>query len=177
MLAEIAISQPHAQLPLLRSPSVMYTSSRHTVPDIEPHLLALAEELIRSHLIPALTGRCSPSDSSYTRELLSLPPRLVGLGLINHDKFSLSQYQVSTSITKQLKNPEYSLDCIRAKSEAHKHNNNSAKDASTAERSTLQSTLQRAMDLAQERGASSCTMAWIRCCLCFCLLRSSIQCL
>ena len=39
------------------------------------------EDTIRGKLIPLLTGRAAPGD--MVRELLALPPRLGGIGLIN----------------------------------------------------------------------------------------------
>ena len=163
LLADIAKSQPHAAYAAFTHGYVhKFSYLCRTVPDMD-HPLQLLEDHICSHLIPSLTGRGPPSDS--VRELLSLPARHGGLGLVNPAKTSHSQYQASTSISEPLKNLilaqnlEYPFDCIdaqiKAKSEAHKLNRDNAKDLATALRGTLSCTLQRAMDHAHEKGASS----------------------
>ena len=160
LLADIAKSQPHAAYAAFTHGYVhKFSYLCRTVPDME-HPLQLLEDHICSHLIPSLTGRGPPSDS--VRELLSLPARHGGLGLVNPTKTSHSQYQASTSISEPLKNlilAQYPFDCIdaqvKAKSEAHKLNRDNAKDLATALRGTLSCTLQRAMDHAHEKGASS----------------------
>ena len=103
----------------------------------------------------------------FTRRTTSAgtPARHGGLGLVNPAKNSRSRYQASTSISEPLKDiilaqiHEYPLDCIdaqvKAKSEVHRLNRENVKDLATALRGTLSCILQRAMDLAQEKGASS----------------------
>ena len=133
-----------------------------TVPDVD-HALQPLEDHIRSQLIPAITGHSPPSDS--VRDLLSLPARLGGMGLVNPTKICSLQRQASVSIAAPLKeqvlaqNNEYSLDCIEsqveAKVEAQKHQRNNAKERASALKESSSNSLQRAMDLAQEKGASS----------------------
>ena len=163
LLADLAKSQPHATYAAFTHGYVhKFSYLCRTVPDTE-HSLQPLEDCVRSQLIPSLTGRSPPNDSIH--ELLSLPARHGGLGLVNPAKNSRSQYQASTSISEPLKDlilaqiHEYSLDCIdaqvKAKSKVHRLNCDNAKDLATALRGTLSCTLQRAMDLAQEKGASS----------------------
>jgi len=69
------------------------------IPDIGSLLCPLGE-VIRTKLLPNLTGQCAFND--VERDLLSLPPRFGGLGLINPSKYSTSQFASSVSITAPL---------------------------------------------------------------------------
>ena len=60
------------------------------------------EDIIRSKLIPNLTGRSAPSDTE--RELFSLPARLGGMGLINPSTLSQSEFHSSSLISQPLVN-------------------------------------------------------------------------
>ena len=113
-------------------------------------------------LIPALTGR-SPSD--VERSLLGLPPRLGGMGITNPTTTSTQEYTASKSISLPLcelireQLLEYPFDCIEAQTTAKKtvrqERDNSNKASVSSIREDASAALQRAMDLAQERGASS----------------------
>ena len=65
-----------------------------------------------------LTGQSSPNDS--VRELLGLPERLGGLGLINPTKITSTQHKASINISAPLKDQilaqdhEYPPDCVDA---------------------------------------------------------------
>ena len=61
-----------------------------TIPNIS-ELLTPLEEAIRYQLIPAITGRSTVSDTE--RDVLALPCRLGGMGLINPVKLSMLQYE------------------------------------------------------------------------------------
>lgn len=163
LLKDIAQTQPHAAYTAFTHGYVhKFSYLCRTVPNIEQSLQPL-EESIRSKLIPTLTGQSSPNDS--VRELLGLPARLGGLGLVNPTKISSTQYNASVSISAPLKdrilvqNQEYPPDCIDAqvdaKLAAQRLQHDSAKEAATSLRDTVSCSLQRAMDLAQEKGASS----------------------
>ena len=60
------------------------------------------EYIIRSKLIPNLTGRRAPSDSE--RELFSQPARSGGMGLINPSTLSQSEFHSSSLISQPLVN-------------------------------------------------------------------------
>ena len=163
LLAEIAKSQPHAAYAAFTHGFVhKFSYLCRTVPDLESPLQSL-EDHIRSLLIPSLTGQGHPND--LIRDLFSLPVRLGGLGLVNPASNSCSQFQASTRISEPLKNliltqnSEYPHNCIDAQVKAKlgilRLNRDKAKDRATALRGTLSGTLQRAMDLVQEKGASS----------------------
>ena len=80
-LATIARSQPHAaHAAFTHGMTSKWTYLTRTMPDIGPSLLPL-DTIIRTKLIPALTGRPPPNDME--RDLLALPARLGGIALAN----------------------------------------------------------------------------------------------
>ena len=80
-LANIAQTQPHAAYcTYTHGLSSRWSFLSRTIPDISD-LLQPLEEAIQQHLIPALTGR--PPCSREERDLLALPVRLGGMGIIN----------------------------------------------------------------------------------------------
>ena len=100
-LSEFAVTQPHAAYAAF----VHGLSSRWNyllrVTDWTEHsaseLLQLLESTIRSQFIPALTGHALPGD--LVRNLLALPARLGGLGLINPVAVSAEQHHTSKVIS------------------------------------------------------------------------------
>ena len=70
-----------------------------TIPDISA-LLRPLENVIRSKLIPALTEGRSVTDDE--RLLLSLPPRLGGMGIISPPSISDLEHQLSILATSKL---------------------------------------------------------------------------
>ena len=163
LLADVAKIQPHAAYAAFTHGYIQnFSYLLRVVPNIE-HSIQPLEDCIRSQLIPILTGISPPNDS--VRDLLGLPVRLGGLGLINPTKLSTLQYSASVRISTHLKklilyrNHDYSFDCImsqnKAKSDTHKANYNTSKVSASALWGTVSTSLQRAMDLAQEKGASS----------------------
>ena len=75
-----------------------------TIPDIQEKMMPL-EELIRHEFIPAITGghQCSEIE----RELLTLPPRLGGLGLNIFSEDSEIEYQNSRLVTNDIMKAVY----------------------------------------------------------------------
>ncbi len=73
-----------------------------TTPNIGP-LLQPLEDITRTKLLPALSGKPAPSDTE--RELLALPARLGGIGLTNPTTTSDLAYSTS----KQVSAPLYNL--------------------------------------------------------------------
>ena len=81
ILSDIADAQPHvAHAAFTHGYVHKFSFLSRTTPNIESHLLPL-ETCIRTKLIPSLTGKSPPND--LERDLLGLPPRLGGLGIIN----------------------------------------------------------------------------------------------
>ncbi len=71
-LSSIADTQPHAAYAALTHGMVgRWTYLARTIPNIG-HLLQPLEDIIRTQLIPALTGRAPPNDNEC--ELFALPP-------------------------------------------------------------------------------------------------------
>ena len=163
ILSNIAKSQPHAAHAAFTHGLVhRFSFLCRTIPNIEGHFHPL-ENCIRSNFIPNLTGRPPPND--LERNLLGLPPRLGGLGITNPTMIYTGEFNSSKSILSPLSNLvedqrlEYPFECIeaqiKAKKAVHQQRRNNAKESASAIRDEAPAALQRAMDLAQEKGASS----------------------
>ena len=118
LLVDIAKTQPHAAFAAFTHKYVhKFSYLCRTAPNAELSLQPL-EDSIRFQLIPTLTGQSSPNDS--VRELLGLPERLGGLGLINPTKITSTQHKASINISAPLKDQilaqdhEYPPDCVDA---------------------------------------------------------------
>jgi hypothetical protein len=99
-LSLIAESEPHAAYAAFtKSMRHKYTYFMRTIPDIGPLMLPL-EEAIRSKLIPALTEYQIVNDAE--RDLLSLPVRYGGLGLINPSDVANIEFENSVILTAEL---------------------------------------------------------------------------
>ena len=136
-----------------------FTYLSGTTPNSE-HLLQSLEDIIHSKLIPAWTGRAPPNDTE--RELFTLPARLGGLGIVNPASSSSREFDASVSISAPLshfikpKVPEYSGDTIEARMRAKQEVRKQRQEVSAATlKVTLKDLLKHAMDLAQEKGAST----------------------
>ena len=125
-------------------------------------ILKPLKHAIRTKFFPSLTGQTSPSDQS--RELLALPPSFGGLGLINPVDSASLQYQASCQMTPPLVNNihqqpgEGYTDCDstqqREKSEVKKIKSSMLKEKIAELTPRLPSSLQRCIQLSQEKGAS-----------------------
>ena len=126
-------------------------------------LLQPLEELLRTKFIPSLTGRAAPSD--LERELLALPARLGSLGLLNPSYLSTTEYSASMKVTQPLVNHiikqdetygyEILQDQLSAKAEVHKSKRKQHSNAALILKDILPPSLAHAMDLSQEKGAST----------------------
>ncbi|XP_066914998.1 uncharacterized protein [Clytia hemisphaerica] len=102
LLSKIAISQPQsAYACFVGGYQHKLTYFLRTVPDIEKYLQPV-DEVIRHHLIPALTGGRLVSDDE--RQLLSLPPRLGGLGLKMFVETASEEFNNSQRMTNDNQN-------------------------------------------------------------------------
>ena len=162
-LASIARSQPHAaHAAFTHGMTSKWTYLTRTMPGIGPNLSPL-ETIIRTKLIPALTGRPPPNETE--RELLALPARLGGIALSNPTQATDTEFLYSTKITEALTEAilrqdfQYPEDVItrqlETKKEVHKLKRDSARQVSEQLKESLNHSLKRSMDLAQEKGASS----------------------
>ena len=85
-LTHFAVTQPQphtAYADFTHGLASKWTFLARTIPNVE-HLLQPLEDAIRQRFLPALTGQNSFSDS--IRDLMALPARLGGLGIINPEK-------------------------------------------------------------------------------------------
>ena len=161
-LAAVASSQPHAAYAAFtHGLSSRWNYLSRTIPDIEDLLLPL-DKAIHQHLIPARTGReaCSPTE----RELLSLPARLGGLGLINPATNSSDAFTASERITAPLAALIISQcfsqipDCTQVQKIKREIKESKREMTEARERnivSHLNPQQQRLMELAMEKGSSS----------------------
>ena len=161
-LSSIASTQPHAAYAgFVHGLVGRWTYLLRTVPDIGPLLLPL-EEAIHQKFLPALTGRppCSPEE----RELLSLPVRFGGLGIIDPSTTANTEFQISELVSAPLvalivlQENVYSVDQhelrkIKADARAAKLKNKEERIKEL--RKAFKAPQQRAIDLAMEKGAST----------------------
>ena len=132
-----------------------------TVPNISK-LLQPLENILREKFIPALTGRPAPSDTE--RELLALPARNGGLGIVNPASTADREHQTSLHLSSPLISlithgqrglaQIVTLQC-RARSEILQTKRKHEEQATANVHDKLPEPLQRARKLASEKGASS----------------------
>ena len=128
---------------------------------IEDVLVPL-EKVIRSRFIPALTGQPPPGE--HTREMLALPARLGGLGLVNptasaNEQRAASQ-QISAPLVDRIYNQNHHLDNRHSIQQSIKMRIQHLKHAKQKEHAknvqhNLSAALKRSMELSQEKGASN----------------------
>ena len=163
LLSDIAKAQPHAAYAALtHGYTHKFSFLCRTTPNIED-LLGPLEDCIRHNLIPSLTGRAPPSN--LDRNLFALPARLGGLGIVNPTLLSTFEFNASVSITSPLSNliatqcQDYPYDCVEAQYNVRKsvqqQRHDNAKASASDLRKLVPESLQRAMDLAEEKGVSS----------------------
>ena len=100
-LSEIAKSQPHASFTALtHGLQSKWSYLCWVIPNIG-HLLSPLDEMLRSDLLPALTGRPPPSDLECV--LFALPARLGGLEIRIPSETAASELQSSLLVTSSLK--------------------------------------------------------------------------
>ena len=163
LLSEIAQAQPHAAYAALTHGLIhKFSFLCRTTTGIEIHLSPL-EDTIRHRVIPALTGRAPPND--LDRNILALPARLGGLGIPNPISTAATEFDASVSITLPLcrlieqQSADYPYHCFEAQYAARKltlqqRDNMANASAAGLKQSSPEST-QRALALAQEKGASN----------------------
>ena len=99
-LSKIAKTEPHSAFTnFIFSLKQKWTYAMRTIPGIEAYLQPL-ENSIRYHFLPALLT-CQVDDR--LRELLALPARLGGMGIMNPAKMANEEYNNSLRLTASLK--------------------------------------------------------------------------
>jgi hypothetical protein len=163
-LADIAKDEPQlAYACYTKGMSHRWTYVMRTIPDIK-HLMAPLEEAISNILIPAILGR---EISVLEREVLELPVRFGGLGLLNPVNTADREYKCSKEITeplvKLILKQELSLESldrkgiqeIKAKLTAEKEAKHEEQYKCLCDK--VNSRTKRAIMLSREKGAS----AWL----------------
>ena len=163
ILSDIAKSQPQAAFSALTHGLLnKWTYLSRVIPNIS-HLLVPLDDVLRTTLIPAITGRPPPNDLEYY--LFALPARHGGLGIRIPSKIADRELQSSQKITLSLKDHildqdrEYGYDIISAQlqNKANVSKDNKKKNQEEADEiyRQLPDRLQKAVDLAQAKGAST----------------------
>ncbi len=107
-LAEISTSLPHAAYAaFVHGLSSKWTHLARTVPGIKD-LSKPLEKALNQVLIPSLTGK--PPCSELTRNLLALPVRVGGLGLVNPSTTLDTKFMASMKLTTPLSDTIVSQD-------------------------------------------------------------------
>jgi len=126
-------------------------------------LLQPLETVKIMELIPALTGQPPPNDE--LRNLLALPARLGGIALANPTSHADVEFSASTKISDPTilqQSLEYSGDVghdqVEGKGEVCKMKRELYKQAANSLKQSLPVSLQCSMDLAQVKGASTCSL-------------------
>ena len=132
-----------------------------TTPNICHHLREI-EDVIRMKLLPSLTGR--PPLNNIERDLLSLPARLGGIGIVNPSK-SNHNLDASKKVTEPLQRAILSSSQVNSYetiSQQHQNKQDVQRQLHDSQRllqeeikKSSTATLLRAIELAEEKGASS----------------------
>ena len=160
-LASVARVQPHAAYAAFTHGFVGKWTFLARTAENTGVLFQPLEDTIRGKLIPLLTGRAAPGD--MVRELLALPPRLGGIGLINpaialQNELERSM-QTCAPLADQIRNQESRLgDACQLvasnRATASARRKQFIADAAATLRATLPAPLQRNMDIFSDKGAS-----------------------
>ena len=162
-LSEIALSQPHAAYSAVTHGLLgRWIFLSRTLPDIG-RLLSPLEQGIRLHLLPSLTGKGTFSD--VERQLISLPSRLGGLGIIDPCVSAAFQFDSSRRVTGPLvsllleQDPAFPVNVLNEqlalKQETHLENRRRCGEVANTLHPLLPLELQRAREFACLKGASS----------------------
>ena len=165
-LCKIAETQPHAAYAAFTHGLSSRWNYLLRVIDWEDSESKLAleslENTISSRFIPALTGQPPPGE--HMRELLALPARLGGLGLINPTTSAKEQrttsQQVSAPLVDKVTNQDHHMGDSNPiqhgiKRRAQYTKRTKQKEDAQELRGKLPANIQRSMELSQEKGAST----------------------
>ena len=163
LLTDIARSQPHAVFSsYVHGFASKWTFLCRTTPNIS-HLFKSLDYFINTTFLPVLMEQ--PLCNDLLRELLSLPIREGGLGIVEPSKAADSQYANSLMITTPLvsiltgNSSATVLDArdqiLQAKSSVHHSNRVQTKKRFEKIYQQLSVALKKCIDIAREKGASS----------------------
>ncbi|XP_015771253.1 PREDICTED: uncharacterized protein LOC107349577 isoform X2 [Acropora digitifera] len=136
-----------------------WTYLLRTLPDIAPFLEPL-ERAIADLLVPAITKHVTTQEE---RDLLELPVRLGGLGLVNPARTASQEYEASIKITgpllrqiiKQAHKPPDETEITTLQASARREKGEWLKMQCEQVRECLPSKTERVVELATEKGASN----------------------
>ena len=162
-LSSIAATQPHAAYTAFtHGLTSKWTYLARTISGIED-LLQPLEEIIRQRFLPSLTGQNPFNDAD--RELMALPVRFGGLGIIDPSRQATTHYNMSEKITASLValilqqshtySPEAKAEQIKAKKNARTICRQCDSTAANELMDNLPNNLKRAMTVSAEKGASN----------------------
>ena len=162
-LSEIGLTQPHAAHSALTHGLLgRWTFLSHTLPGIS-ELLSPLEQSIHSHLLPALFGKCTFSDTE--RQLISLPSHLGGFDIINPYISSAFQFEASQRVTSPLvsllleQDPRFTIGTLNEqptlKQGIHRENHRRSEESAAYLHPLLSIELQCDRELTCLKGASS----------------------
>ena len=131
-ISSLATTQPHAAYAAFtRGLANKWTFLARTIPDTNK-LFEPLEEKIRTTFLPALTGQ--DTCNGDVRDLLALPVRLGGLGIVNPSKQATLHQNASEKITTPLTDlilaqsqeytPQVKAEQIRAKNQLNPSEDN-----------------------------------------------------
>ena len=165
-LSKIAETQPHTAYTAFTHGLASKWNYLLRVTDWEllslPEILKPLESAIQSQFIPAITGQ--PAPGGLVREMLALPVRHGGLGLMNpiasaKEQRSSSQL-ICAPLVDQIRQQNHNLSqCQEAqrtiKAQLHSSKRIRQKEEAKRVQDQLPTHLQRSLQLAQEKGAST----------------------
>ena len=162
-LSSIASTQPHAAYAAFtHGLTSKWTYLTRTIPEITD-LLQPLEDVIRQRFLPSLTGQNAFKDAD--RELMALPVRFGGLGIINPCQQSANNNNASKKITAPLValiiqqshtyTPETKTEQLKAKKAERTLRRQRDSAVASEIKDRLPSNLQRALTVSAEKGASS----------------------
>ena len=162
-LSSIAVSQPQAAYAALTHGLISkWTYLARTIPNIA-ELFKPLEDAIRQRFLPVITGQNPFNDDD--RDLMALPARLGGLGIVNQTHQATTQYSSSKKITAPLtalileQSHEYPSvvknEQMGAKTLIHNARRRHEDMLSKEMKEKLPHKKQKAMMISAEKGASS----------------------
>ena len=162
-LSSIAVTQPHAAYAAFtHGQTSKWTYLAKTIPDIGD-MLKPVENAIRHRFLPSLTGQNAFNDAN--RDLMALPVRFGGLGIIDPCRQSTANNNASEKITAPLValilqqshtySSETKAEQLRARKDTRTLRRQQEASAASELKDKLPSNLQKALTVSAEKGASS----------------------
>ena len=162
-LAKFATTQPHAAYAALTHGLISrWTYSLRVNQTLSEEVLQPLEKAISQSLIPALTGQ--PAPNNQTRQLLALPCRLGGMGIVDATKLPAIQQPTSQALCRPLVDLikaqegdtiKASLEQQALKRQFHQHRRKQLETEALAVMSSLPHSIKKSALVAQEKGVSS----------------------